>query len=156
MRNALDFNLPPSISILINFGLYSKMIMYRYIGETGGGNPIYYFAKEKTKSCVESLLELLYPFCFATQFCQSRTLQYNSINLISLLKSAFFTINALSEFVGNRLLLSYSAVNAIHGCTDEQLWDPFSLVCRDVYCATGFDLVNFQVGWMTESSLHNS
>ncbi len=35
MRNALDFNLPPSISILINFGLYSKMIMYRYKGETG-------------------------------------------------------------------------------------------------------------------------
>ena len=51
MANTFNFNLPPSISILINFGLYDKMIMY-------------------------------------------------------------------------------SAANAIHDCTDEQLWDPFSMVCR--------------------------
>lgn len=64
-RNAFDYGIPPSISVLINFGLEDKLIMY-------------------------------------------------------------------------------AAVNAIHDCRPDQMWDPFSLVCRDVYCATGFDLVQFQ------------
>ena len=40
--------------------------------------------------------------------------------------------------------IMYSADNWIHGCTDQELWDPFSQVCREVYCASDFDLVNFE------------
>ncbi len=66
------------------------------------------------------------------------------------------SISVLINFGLDNKMLMYSAVNAIHGCTDDQLWDPFSLVCRDVYCATGFDLVNFQCIEDSGSSSSNS
>lgn len=40
--------------------------------------------------------------------------------------------------------IMYSAENWAHGCTQDELWDPFSQVCREVYCASDFDLVNFE------------
>ncbi len=55
------------------------------------------FRRKKTKSCAKSILELLYPFVLLDNSVNrgKRLHSYSSINLISLLKSAFFVINSL-------------------------------------------------------------
>jgi hypothetical protein len=38
----------------------------------------------------------------------------------------------------------YDASQANHNCSQIQIWDPFSEVCRDVYCAADMDLVEYE------------
>ena len=37
----------------------------------------------------------------------------------------------------------YDASHVTHNCSHVQIWDPFSEICRDVYCAANMDLVEY-------------
>ena len=42
-----------------------------------------------------------------------------------------------------RRILYSSSANEANGCSRSQLWDPFSNICRTVFCQSEFDLAEF-------------
>ncbi|XP_023338013.1 uncharacterized protein LOC111708774 isoform X2 [Eurytemora carolleeae] len=54
------------------------------------------------------------------------------------------SISILINYGTDHSHILYSTANADHGCGDTQIWDPFSEVCRDIYCATDLTLVEYE------------
>ena len=54
------------------------------------------------------------------------------------------SISILINFGYNDDYILFAAENAKHGCNQQQLWDSWSKVCRDIYCVADLVLTDFQ------------
>ena len=54
------------------------------------------------------------------------------------------SISILINYGTDHNHILYDASNINHNCSHIQIWDPFSEICRDVYCAADMDLVEYE------------